>query len=53
MFYAIPFDAFQQYLMLSFVTTNFVCTRGMNKKNHVTAITNVHGVLKAELPATR
>jgi len=28
-------------------------TRGMNKKNHVTAITNVHGVFKAELPATR
>ena len=27
--------------------------RGMNKKNHVTAITNVHGVFKAELPATR
>jgi len=30
-----------------------ILSRGMNKKNHVTAITNVHGVFNAELPATR
>jgi len=36
-----------------FQKINLKYSRGMNKKNHVTAITNVHGIFKAESPATR
>jgi len=47
-----PEENLSKFLHNMAVTSKRDCARGMNKKNYVTAITNVHGVFKAELPAT-